>query len=178
MGKYALGGDEDAECQDIEWIVLSVQNDKMLVVSKYAITMKRYHGEWEHITWENCTLREWLNNDFFNEAFSKKEKNQILETEVTNGISLDVDGGNDTKDRIFLLSIDEANEYLNPSSRECYRLNGEHVEWWLRSPGKDQYCAASMYPTHEIIRRSNDVYFRACGVRPAMWIDINAYIKN
>ncbi len=74
-----------------------------------------YNKEDKNITWEDSTIRRWMNRIFLNEAFSDKEKRRIKETEVENKDNKEygTDGGRDTKDRVFLLSIDEAKRYFS-----------------------------------------------------------------
>lgn len=105
----------------LTWIVLDVDDTKhaMLLLSKYIIDVQPYHtgddfihGE-SHITWENCSLRAWLNHEFLNHAFTTSEQNRILTTHLTNPDNeiqgkddvYDAEGGNDTDDKVFLLSL-------------------------------------------------------------------------
>ena len=77
---------------------------------------KPYNEEWTDVTWETCTLRTWLNEDFYTTAFSKKERGYIAETLVKNEDNPEYGtvGGNDTRDKVFLLSIGEATTYFDP----------------------------------------------------------------
>ena len=68
FGNYFINDDTTKE--PIEWRVLEVSNDKALLITKDAIDCKPYNYEMRNITWENCTLRQWLNNEFINQAFS------------------------------------------------------------------------------------------------------------
>ena len=76
FGNYFINDDKNKE--PIEWRVLEVSNNKALLVTKDAIDGKPYNTEWEDITWEQCSLRQWLNNEFINQAFSKKEGSIIF----------------------------------------------------------------------------------------------------
>ena len=121
--------------------VLSVdrENDTALVIADKPVCDRRYHEEWEAVTWEHCSLRKWLNGAYFNETFSEEEKAAIIETRLTNADNpqYGTRGGNDTTDRIFLLSIEEAEKYF---SGDADRATGEW--WWLRSPGDYSLYAA------------------------------------
>lgn len=98
--------------EPIEWIVLDRQGNKTLLLSKYILDCKCYNDVDKDITWENCTLRYWLNNTFYNTAFSSSEKSYIDNTYVINNDNTlyHTSGGNNTYDNVFLLSIDEANK--------------------------------------------------------------------
>lgn len=73
FGEYEQDNDIDNGREDIEWLVLDKVENKILVVSKMGLDAKPYNDENKKVTWENCTLRTWLNEDFLNEAFDEKE---------------------------------------------------------------------------------------------------------
>ncbi|MCR5768493.1 MAG: DUF6273 domain-containing protein [Lachnospiraceae bacterium] len=92
--------------EPIEWVVLSKTQSQLFVVSKYVLDSLPYNYEYKGVKWETCTLRKWLNDNFYNAAFNKEEKALI---KTTTGEDFDnpgekTPGGNDTKDKIFLLS--------------------------------------------------------------------------
>ncbi len=93
----------------IEWVVLDKTKSGIVVMSKYALDCLPYNTEWTDVTWETCTLRKWLNEKFYNAAFNKTEKAMIRKTTVHNNENgyYETDGGKDTKDKVFLLSIDD-----------------------------------------------------------------------
>ena len=116
FGKYQQNSTYNGP-EAIEWLVLDVQNGKSLLLSRYGLDAKPYNTEWKDITWEECSIRNWLNNDFLNRAFTDTEKSAILMTNVDNSASQgysgwSTSGGNNTQDQIFLLSYAEANKYL------------------------------------------------------------------
>ena len=99
--------------EPIEWIVLSREGDSLLVLSRYALDMLMYNSAFKSTTWEECTLRKWLNGTFYNTAFTKKEKAMVKTvtlTQHTNPTSK-ISGGNATKDNVFLLT---AADVTNP----------------------------------------------------------------
>jgi hypothetical protein len=113
--------------QDIIWRVLAVENGKALVITEDIIDLRPYNKEYEVITWEQCTLRKWLNSDFFSAAFSSTEGSNIAKTTLPNPANpdFDRDGGPDTADQVFLLSLDEANRYFKSDTdrRACVNLS-------------------------------------------------------
>ncbi|MGN1392964.1 MAG: DUF6273 domain-containing protein [Succinivibrionaceae bacterium] len=128
-------------------MVLNVEEGKRaLLLSKYALDFKQYHHVRTNITWENCDLRKWLNNEFINNAFSKNKQKEIQLTNITNNDNAvyGTTGGNDTKDKVFLLSIDEVKKYFrNDEERQCkpteyavsnsvYKRDDESCWWRLR----------------------------------------------
>lgn len=105
----------------IEWLVLEVQNDRALLISKYGLDAKPYNTKNKGVTWETCTLRNWLNTEFMNKAFSPSEQQAILKTAVDNSkkqgdSNWKTTGGNNTQDFIYLLSIAEAKKYFGAES--------------------------------------------------------------
>lgn len=163
--------------QPIEWIVLERENNKALAISKYALDCKQYHTTKTNITWESCTLREWLNNEFINNAFNSEEQAKIQTTSVLTG--------NRTNDKIFLLSVDEARKYFaTDSERKCKvtsyaKSNGAYVNedgygvWWLRSLSvMGGWYAMLIGSDAHISEIGEDVDSTTYGVRPALWINL------
>ena len=200
FGAYEQDTDKSNGKEPIEWQVLERDGNKILVISKYALDAQPYNNIWKNVTWETCTLRTWLNETFLNEAFSEAEQSIIQTTLVTADKNPDyefydicyIDPGNDTNDKIFLLSIDGANKYFaSDDVRMCvptayaglngaltdneYRVDGAATcWWWLRSPGFEQNCAAIVDGAGSVHSFGLDVgVVRNC-VRPAMWIDLDA----
>lgn len=186
FGSYEQDNNTSNGKEDIKWLVLEVKGDKALVISKYALDCKPYHTSFSYVTWETCYLRQWLNNDFINSAFSNDEQARIPTAMVTAEQSPDslVDQGNDTLDQVFLLSVTEVNKYFNSNSAmQCEATNyavanGAVIEdysgycvWWVRSLNYDQKHAAHVY-AHGGIFNGIDV-INVLAIRPAMWIDIN-----
>lgn len=189
FGAYEQDNNTSNGKEDVEWLVLEVKDGKALVVSKYALDCKQYNTSNTDVTWETCTLRKWLNNDFINAAFSSYEKAMIPTVTVSADENPDYSAnpGNATQDQVFLLSITEANKYFNSAgARQCeptdYAVaNGawESVDgncgWWLRSPGVTQYSAHSAAYVHNsggVYESGCDVDIGTSAVRPAMWISI------
>jgi hypothetical protein len=77
---------------------------------------RRYNEKWANITWENCTLSEYLNNEFYNK-FSKSDMARIIEETNKNPDNqwYETKGGDDTRDKIFLSSLDEVVKYFGDS---------------------------------------------------------------
>lgn len=188
FGSYEQDNDIANGKEDIEWLVLEVNDGKALVVSKYALDCQRYHSEYANITWENCSLRQWLNNDFINSAFSSDEKMIISTVTVSADENPDyrTSAGNTTQDQLFLLSIIEANVYFGEDgtrlckatdyavSNGAWVVDGGSCWWWLRSSGKNQNSAAGVDGAGGVNRVGRGVNLQVYAVRPAMWIDLNA----
>ena len=168
---------ENNEFQPIEWQVLAIKNNKMLVSSKYGIDCKRFDGSSNN--WCNSEIRNWLNGDFYNKAFNEKERKYIKSSNLS-------DVG--TTDNVFLLSFDEANKYFaNDESRRCkateYAVkngawvadsscgdNAGYSYWWLRSPiSNDCNFVCTVHNDGNIYGNYVGKYYV---VRPALWINL------
>ena len=187
----------------IDWMILDHNGQRALVVSKYGLDAQPYNITGDAATWETCTLRTWLNGTFYNKAFSSAEQTAILTTNVDNSKKQcyggwDTSGGNDTQDKVFLLSYAEANKYFgvtydnsnNMKSRvapTAYAIaQGAYIDsddkadddndigWWLRSPGTYQECAAHVNADgfHFNYNVAND----SGSVRPALWVNLESAI--
>ena len=187
MGEYEQDNNFSNGKEPLKWTVLDVQGDKALLIAHDLIDYIPYHERRTDITWEDCTLRKWMNGDFYETAFSTQEQSRILTTHLTNHDNVTgTDGGNDTDDRIFALSVDEANRYFASDAErvayytdyvESYHYVTEKAKgrewWWLRSPGVSPHLAALVNVEGEIIEVKGDyVNDYDITVRPAMWISI------
>ena len=173
--------------KSLEWIILEEKDGKALLISKDVIEARPYMSSESDVTWADCELREWLNNDFYDKAFFEGEKYLIntVTNENKGNSEYGIRGGRDTEDKVFVLSVDEANQYFaSDTSRKAGPT--DHVSyggtayvdsngcclWWLRTPGA-QGCAAA-YVDHlgrvkegGIMNRYNYI-----GVRPVIWVTI------
>ena len=190
FGNYEQDNNTKNGKEEIEWIVLDVQNGKSLLLCKHLLDEKPYNTTISRVTWESCTLRSWLNGYFINVAFTAEEQSAILTTTVDNsnaqGYSdYSTNGGNNTQDKIFLLSYHEAFEqyFTNNGERMCaatdYAIaqgaytSNSYGGWWLRSPGS--YQGGAMQVAYGGYRHLNYVNRVSC-IRPAFWIDLESDI--
>lgn len=174
FGKYEQDNKRENGKEDIEWLVLAKEDSRILVISKYALDSKSYNTIYEDVTWETCTLRKWLNNDFINSAFTEEEKAKILTVTVTtdDNPEYSTNPSSATQDQVFLLSITEVEKYFtSDSTRQCkYFYNSNSWCWWLRSHGYD--CHASYVLTGGGIDYYGRYVNNVNAVRPALWIDL------
>ena len=183
----------------IEWIVLDIDksNNRVLLISRYLLEPIAFSNKYPS-TWENSSLRSWLNGSFLNSAFSYDEQQAIIEITVDNSkiqgnSTWNVDGGRNTKDKIFILSYAEASKYFGFSGQgkciltdytkrrgheyclisDTERVNGSATGWWwLRSPGMDQSTAMCMCDNGS--NRSYGITNNRICVRPALWVNLSA----
>ena len=193
FGAYEQDNNTSNGKELIEWLVLAKEKNRILVISDKALDFQTYNSSITSVTWETCTLRKWLNNDFINAAFSDDEKAMIPTVTVSadKNPQYDTDPGNATKDKVFLLSIVEAEKYFtSDEARVCvpteyaisngactsdsYTKGGKATcWWWLRSPGYDQYDAAGVHIDGDVHELGLCVSGGGDAVRPAMWISID-----
>lgn len=192
FGAYEQDNDTSNGKEDVEWLVLANEGDKILVISKYALDCQQYNTSCTDVTWETCSLRKWLNGTFLNAAFSSEEQNSIISSTVTadKNPSYSTSPGNNTTDKVFLLSITEVNKYFrSDGARKCAPTNYAEAQgaytsssystdgkvfcwWWLRSPGNDQTGAAFVYYDGAVYENGISVDRNITAVRPAMWITL------
>lgn len=187
LGTYEQDNDSANGAEGIEWIVLDKKGTSLLLVSRNVLINRNYNGIMNSpSTWETCMVRGWLNGDFISGAFSENERELIKETDIINEKNPEygTDPGNPTKDRIFLLSISEAEKYFpSDGERKCGRSESvrssepsqyqelDSCIWWLRSPGAQGVSSARVMLDGSI-DRNGFVQTGDMGIRPAMWIDI------
>ena len=188
FGSYSF--EEDGTPHPIRWRILKREGNKALLFSTYGLDAKRYNERYEGVTWETCSLRRWLNEDFYRTAFTDEEKSRILPTKVKNedNPQWHTPGGNDTEDRIFLLSSSEAKQYL-ATWLERVKISTPYAEksgvweagnginwWWLRSPGLSSYNAALVFCVGVIVDDGYLVHYFDDAVCPALWINLDPEI--
>lgn len=159
-----------------DWKILAKGNGRVLILSDKCVSSMMYNEENEATTWETCSLRKWLNETYINEAFSESEKKFILSSKIKNGKNKThgTAGGKDTMDSVFLLSLDEVNQYLPEiTNRFATLADGTKTDWWLRSPGIYSKCAFNVSEVGTVYEMGATTFSEA-GVRPAMWIDISS----
>ncbi len=194
FGSYEQDNDISNGKENIEWTVLEKDGVSLLLISEKALDCKPYNTECTSVTWENCSLRSWLNGTFFNTAFSTAEQSQIKSTNVSadKNPNYGTSAGNATTDKVFLLSITEVNKYFSSDeARKCVptsyaKANGAYTStnytkdgeatcwWWLRSPGDTQRIAAYVLLGGSVTFSGDFVDFASDCVRPALWITLDS----
>ena len=171
------------EKEPITWDIIAQEGNKVLLLSDEILDEQYYNETRSDTTWETCSLRKWLNNDFYKMAFNEKEQKAIISTNLSNGKDQcnpewDTYGGNDTTDKVFLLSYQEVLKYLpEEKSRKCFMssyaksLVGVNI-WILRSPGAEQDCVASVGSEGELYGHG-EVWQVPDSIRPAIWVDLD-----
>jgi len=183
----------------IEWRVLDRQGRRALIISEYILENRPYHSRLESVTWQDSSLRRYLNDEFYN-SFTSQEQKRIAETRVINNDNPwhGTNGGRDTVDKIFLLSLEELVQYFGDSGQldslplgsagfddrlileELAQRLGDNMIattgrssadwWWLRSPGYSSSSAARVYSDGRLDIHGLTVPYGSGGVRPALWL--------
>lgn len=187
FGSYEQDGNHSNGQEPIEWLVLDVLNDgSALLISEYALDCVPYNENNSSVTWETCTLRDWLNNEFFNSAFSPDEQQRIQERTLSNSNNgyYGTGGGKGTRDKVFCLSIDEVRKYFSDDNdRECKPTDYTATKntliykgicwWWLRSPGNNNFSAAAVTYHGAISSYGELVKNGRTGVRPVILVQFS-----
>ena len=191
FGHYEQDNDKSNGAEAIRWRVLEREGQKVLLFAEQNLDAQPYNTNSTSVTWEKCTLRTWLNNDFLNTAFTQAQQEAILTTSVKNEENPwhRTDSGRDTSDKVFLLSIEEV-ETIFLSNKDRVAMNtayaeaqGGHTrmfteagEWWLRSPGRIQHHVAMVSDDGFISPGGGGIYSCLYAVRPALWLDLTSDI--
>lgn len=190
-GSYEQDNNTTNGKEPIEWRVLDVQKNQVLLITRYVIDHKVYNEKSTDRTYKGSQIRSWLNGSFYKNSFSSEEQKSIIETTVDNSSSQGNSRFNpqsqaDTKDKVFLLSCAEAEAYFEDSDdRECEATTyaksqsnkGDRTsDWWLRSPGKQSY-ESSYVNLGSIGVSGHDSQWLEHGIRPAIWVKTTAPLK-
>ena len=172
--------------EPIKWRVLQSENGEAFLLSDVILDKQLYNENDKYVTWEKSSLRAWLNKKFINTAFSDEEKEKINITEIVNQDNpvYGIEGGNNTFDKIFLLSLSEVSEqqdgekygFLDDEIRACGKSDFSKTVswWWLRSPGRNSFSAAEVDCCGWILRCGVDVCYDSDGVRPALHLNLSS----
>lgn len=165
FGSYEQDGNSANGKEDIEWIVMLRDGNKAFVISKYCLERMPFHSTLETVTWKDSSVRTWLNNDFYNTAFSSTEKNKICNTTFsTEGV--------ETTDKVFLLDKEDASLLPNlvrvgVATDYC---SSTYCNWFLRNTGN--FSNVAYVGGLGEMEYYEDVD-REWWIRPAMWITID-----
>ncbi|MBR4462191.1 MAG: hypothetical protein IKS51_06405, partial [Erysipelotrichaceae bacterium] len=185
FGEYEQDGDSSNGREMLEWIVLDIDNDQALLISKYVIDARKFDSSLDTIYWDNSEVRFWLNEIFVGNAFYKESPSDIVPVTVISHY-LDDDPEDDiaaeayeTSDRVFLLSVEEVEHYY-PSERtrmvmatqavkdtDLLLEDDGHSGWWLRDAGEDGTTYYIWGYDGSVVTSMNSILQ---GIRPAMWI--------
>lgn len=158
------------ELGNCKWTVLDTDanESQVLLMKKEALSGRAYHNVFEDVTWEKSTLRKYLNVDFISQTFSENEQNNIILTNIKNNdnVRYGTEGGNETQDYIFLLSVDEVEKYSS-------LFKGFKSSSWLRSPGNSPESAAFLTANGFLMDYGYMVTSEEFTIRPVLWFNIN-----
>ena len=155
------------------WRVLDIQEGRALIISENILERRVYHTSNLGLYWSQSSLRTYLNGAFLNSnAFSAADRIRIAQVTIENPDNLTYGtlGGPETLDSIFLLSIDEAQQYFSSNSDRRAYYNGSAFWWWLRSPGRIRNYASFVDNWGGVEIGGTDVNNAGGGVRPALWL--------
>lgn len=195
IGDSFLFGTYEQDCdasskEPIEWIVLKKEDGCAMLISKYGLDAVPYNTISESITWEKSSIRKWLNNDFFNEAFTEEERAMIPSVDVRNPGNPEYSTypGNHTVDKVFFLDVYEADELFESDesrillptqyaiTKSAYVHDGVeyapecagNTYWWLRAPGDDGQFAAIIDYDGRILHFGLEVEYAKVAIRPVI----------
>ncbi|MBO5077377.1 MAG: hypothetical protein J5584_07265 [Clostridia bacterium] len=182
--KYKANGEK----ANIEWQVLKTDGNKALIVSKQGLDCIRFNLKRnKKVAWEDSSLREWLNDTFYNEAFTDEQKKRIKSSTVrSDGNGSKKVPETETTDNVFVLSVSEVKEFFNKQEERTYTMteyvesifaktNSTEFRCWLRTPGKTSYFVETLYVDGHIFEAYQTAEGSGCvAVRPAMWIELDA----
>ena len=200
VGETLVLGTYNSEA--IEWIVLERKGTCVLLLASKGLDAIPYHANAaDSVSWETCSLRQWLNTDFLS-SFDKNTNTAILPTKITSYkyyLKQNSQGGWNTYNTDTITTVDYAfcldysdvelylsnTEYLAAKPTDYALRQGAYVvpdtgncEWWLRYNYEGMKNSGDTNRTAEAIRREHLSERTISGsemvVRPALWIDLSA----
>lgn len=191
-GKYYDIKDDNGEKQilPLRWDVIDKKDDSVLLITDDIIDNIKYNHTWNPISWADSSVRKWLNEEFYNTAFTSHEQAYITDTQLSNDDNerFDTKAGEDTIDKVFLLSLDDIEKYY--TTNESRQAKGTkfaiseglwvsplgssrgYSVWWLRSPGKNTSLASLVHAGGAPGDVGDSISTEGNGVRPCVWVKI------
>ena len=182
--------------EPIKWRVLSVNGNDAFLLADQNLDVKPYNEEYTDVTWATCTLRTWLNDTFLNTAFTSAEQAAIKNTTVVNDDNpyYDTEGGENTTDKVYLLSIAEAcntaygfngefrtNSETRMAKNTAYVADKDGMEavgeadcWFLRSPGSNSDIASLVSSGGYGYDGGYGVFYSDYAVRPTLHLNLSS----
>ena len=192
FGHYEQDNDLANGLEPIEWRVLLIEGDEAQIISLYALDAQPYNEKPAVARWTECTLRTWLNEEFYNTAFSDDEKSVIITKEIENWKE------DPTTDPVYLLSCDEAKQLFSSNqdrqtipTADClaqgayqstkYGPKGGpgNAQWWLRTHSwESKYRAAYVAGSGGVMTCGGNSDGRVentrWAIRPAVYVSLEA----
>ncbi|MBQ9359279.1 MAG: hypothetical protein IJT95_07025, partial [Abditibacteriota bacterium] len=174
--------------EPITWKVLAREEGRALLISDKALFYGKYHqytqtidelkryreenGAYPPVKWEESSLCEYLNKDFYTQAFSPDQREYILEP-----------AEEDYGGRVSLLSEAEAKGFWNRyDARICHPADyakkqgaAANCPWWLRSEGMGDMRACAVTKDGKVEKNAmagQNTATALAGVRPVIWVRI------
>ena len=153
---------------DMDWIILEKKGDNVLLYKKTAKGSIPFDKEGKGtVTWENSSVRTWLNKDFLDEFFYKEEAAMLVPTAIENKPNpiYGTDSGKNTTDKVYLLSYDEFmlhQDKMAETTTSC---------WWLRTAGAEKNSMCFIYTDRSLMDRGYNVTTDKITLKPAMWVN-------
>ncbi|MCR5491447.1 MAG: DUF6273 domain-containing protein [Bacilli bacterium] len=124
--------------EPIKWVVLDTkETGEKLLNATIGLDAQDFHHTAKNgdNNYANSFIRGWMNNDFYNAAFTAEDQAKVLTTEVDNSKSSTSDfdieltdyGCENTNDKVFLLSFQELMKYM-PTNDSRVRYCSEYAK--------------------------------------------------
>ena len=180
FGKYEQNSNKNDGMEPIAWRILKNDGKYVTLISEYGLDWRPFSYNAKNTSWENCSLRSWLNGDFYNTAFDDRAKSRMV-------------AQLDTNDWVYLLSLDEAERLFSSKDEremECTPYVLERIGkgtstqskydcqyWWLRtlhySDYWESYFAAQVSPNGYIEEGGEKASSSfSCVVRPVVVLSL------
>ncbi|MDE6714694.1 MAG: hypothetical protein K2K20_13290 [Lachnospiraceae bacterium] len=197
FGSYEQDNDIENGVEPIAWQVLEISDGQALLLSVDVLDAKAYDTESAVISWKDCSLREWLNSEFYQTAFSEEERLQISDHCLFEGWNLVVD-------KVFIMGEDDLDKYLESGSlgygsarvsdihrrlmavptvyaqaEGCSFVEG-YTDWWIRSDAVVDhiFCIDTKGLTYDNGMIVNNIGISATdvrGIRPVISVSVPNY---
>lgn len=186
FGSYEQDNNYNNGDEDIEWIVLDVKDNKLLLLSKYVLDATQYTYSEYGSTWKDSSANDYLIDNIYTDAFSYQERKKL-----TTGTIESEKGSFTSTDKVFTLSSDEIQKFADVVSNiyDCYPTEYAKAEgvavsssegttgmsyWWVR----DESAFGTVMAPSSVAWVGTQYKETEHGVRPAIWVDKNYKVST
>jgi len=164
-GVYEQDNNIENGKEPIQWIVFYIdeENNAMKLLSRYILDTKQFNDDTDRTSWEKSSLREWLNNEFYVEAFSEQEKSGLLDNTIDNVCLSDMGIEGD-------LETAKGTPYAIANGLDYDENYGGNSPWWRRNQKNESLWSVVTAGGTSRYAMSKT---KGIGVRPVIWVDLD-----
>ena len=189
FGSYEQDNDLANGPEPIEWQVLAIEDGNAMMISRWILDKAAYSDGRATTSWVRSSLRAWLNDGFYNTAFTDEEKQKLVAKEL----STRYEKHGKTADPVTLIGTDDALHLMQgmetrkaypteyAKAQGIYKSEKYHpsTHYWTRNPSfAAWYKASFIAASGGVMKCGGSASAPNYGVRPVIYVPAEALSAN